>query len=104
MFPPLSTSHSLIYLTLLYDLDLDGNADKINRCLAQRRRRKQRRLATSQTPMTAPANNNYYGGGAPQQQTYNAPPGPPPPNYGGANEGYYGQQNGIAQPQGAYVK
>lgn len=31
-----------------------------------------------------------------------APPGPPP-NYGG-NDGYYGQQSGISQPQGAHFK
>ncbi|KAE8453858.1 hypothetical protein EG329_007634 [Mollisiaceae sp. DMI_Dod_QoI] len=70
-------------------------------CLARRRRRRSARFQTTQTPMTAPPG-GYYN----NNQQYNAPAGPPPPTYGAgvANNGYYGQQTGVAQPQGAYVK
>jgi len=45
-------------------------------------------------------NGPAYGG----QAQYAPPNNPPPQQYGGGNEGYYGQQNGVAQPQGAYMK
>jgi len=84
-------------------------------CLAQRKRRKARKYQTTQTPMTAPPQpqQNYYGGDQQYNQNQNqnqyAPPsGAPPQNYGygnqGANEGYYGQQQGVTKPQGAYVQ
>lgn len=56
---------------------------------------------TYQTPYNAGYNNQ------PPQQQYGAPPGPPPvygneQQYG--NAGYYGQQNGVAQPANTYQK
>jgi hypothetical protein len=55
---------------------------------------------TSQAPLGG-YNAGY--GAQPQyenQTQYGAPPGPPP-QYGG-NDGYYGQQSGVAHPQTAY--
>merc|ERR1719262_2069111 len=66
--------------------------------------------ALHSTPMTAPSghhnsgyNAGYNNGGYNQQY---APPAGAPPQYGntGHNNDYYGQQNGVAQPQNAYVK
>merc|ERR1712058_158677 len=76
-------------------------------CCAKRRKR---RAALHSTPMTAPSghhnsgyNAGYNNGGYNQQY---APPAGAPPQYGntGHNNDYYGQQNGVAQPQNAYVK
>jgi len=64
---------------------------------------------TNATPMNtqqAYVNNNPAGYG---NQGYNngtqyaPPPGAPPQQqYGGSNDGYYGQQAGVAQPQNTY--
>jgi len=50
-------------------------------------------------------NNNptNYGNQGYNNQTQYAPPPGGPPQYGaGSNDAYYGQQNGVAQPQNTY--
>jgi len=79
--------------------------------MGRRRRRRSGFNNTTSTPMTT--NYGYSNGGAPasgyagatypQTEQY-APPQGPPPTYGGggANQGYYGQTSGVAEPQNVY--
>jgi hypothetical protein len=52
-------------------------------------------------------NYGYNNGGAPasgypQTEQYAPPQGVPPTYGGGANQGYYGQTSGVAEPPNAY--
>jgi len=68
----------------------------------RRRRARRNQIFTTSTPMQAQQPGGvYYNQTQPQYEGNYAPPAGAPPNYGGQNE-YYGQQNGIAQPQNAY--
>jgi len=76
-------------------------------CARRRRRRSQKSYENTNTPMNdvqQPTGGNYQ-----NDQPMYAPPAEAPPlysgNYGaGSNQGYYGQQGGVTQPQGAYMK
>ena len=45
--------------------------------------------------------NNQNAAGYEGQQQYDSPPGALP-SYGGGNDGYYGQETGVAQPGNVY--
>ncbi|TVY46717.1 hypothetical protein LOCC1_G002839 [Lachnellula occidentalis] len=75
-------------------------------CARRRRRRSAKTYEnTAMTNVQQPTGNNYQ-----NDQPMYAPPAEAPPLYsgnyggGGSNQGYYGQQGGVTQPQGAYVK
>ncbi|PBP15356.1 hypothetical protein BUE80_DR013909 [Diplocarpon rosae] len=73
-------------------------------CCARRRKRRQARYSTS-TPMAGTGNQGYAQQQYVPPQQYAPPAGAPPPQYGNeAYYGYYGQQRGVAEPQGAHVK
>lgn len=81
-------------------------------CRNRRRRRAMTTNNTHSTPMNtqqAYVNNNPAGYGNQNHNQgfsntpqYAPPAGAPPQQYGGSNDGYYGQQNGISQPQNTY--